>query len=153
MFKPVEPTTFGKSIQSGKMAQLNENIVEEFRFQTSRSSGKGGQNVNKVETRVELFFDVVHSTYLTDQEKERVLEKLANQINKNGEFYVANEDARTQQTNKKRVIAKALKKLEGALKVAKPRKTTNPSKAQKEKRLKAKKVQSDKKQSRKKDFY
>lgn len=153
MFKPVEPTTFGKSIQSGKMAQLNENIVEEFRFQTSRSSGKGGQNVNKVETRVELFFDVVHSAYLTDQEKERVLEKLANQINKNGEFYVANEDARTQQTNKKRVIAKALKKLEGALKVAKPRKTTNPSKAQKEKRLKAKKVQSDKKQSRKKDFY
>ena len=135
------------------MAQLNENIVEEFRFQTSRSSGKGGQNVNKVETRVELFFDVLHSTYLTDQEKERVLEKLANQINKNGEFYVANEDARTQQTNKKRVIAKALKKLEGALKVAKPRKTTNPSKAQKEKRLKAKKVQSDKKQSRKKDFY
>ncbi len=153
MFKPVEPTTFGKSIQSGKMAQLNENIVEEFRFQTSRSSGKGGQNVNKVETRVELFFDVVHSAYLTDQEKERILEKLANQINKNGEFYVANEDARTQQTNKKRVIAKALKKLEGALKVAKPRKTTNPSKAQKEKRLKAKKVQSDKKQSRKKDFY
>tara|TARA_Y100000782_G_C10165326_1_gene257385 strand:+ start:994 stop:1455 length:462 start_codon:yes stop_codon:yes gene_type:complete len=153
LFKPVEPTTFGKSIQSGKMAQLNENIVEEFRFQTSRSSGKGGQNVNKVETRVELFFDVVHSAYLTDQEKERILEKLANQINKNGEFYVANEDARTQQTNKKRVIAKALKKLEGALKVAKPRKTTNPSKAQKEKRLKAKKVQSDKKQSRKKDFY
>ncbi|MBU8892917.1 MAG: aminoacyl-tRNA hydrolase [Bacteroidales bacterium] len=124
-------------------------ILKELNFKTSRSSGSGGQNVNKVSTKVELRFNVINSVLLTDDEKDRVTEKLKNRISSEGILIVSSDTERTQLRNKKKVIEIFIELVEKSLKKPKKRIKTKPSRASKEKRLKEKKIKSDKKQSRK----
>jgi len=117
-------------------------------FRTSRSSGKGGQNVNKTETKVGLWFDVAASTLFDDEEKVRILSKLATAITDDGFLQLNCDEQRSQLQNKQLVIERAIRMLEKALIVAKPRKKVKPSKAMVEKRLEDKRRTSLKKSER-----
>ncbi|MFM7022057.1 MAG: alternative ribosome rescue aminoacyl-tRNA hydrolase ArfB [Flavobacteriales bacterium] len=118
-------------------------IETEIQFKTSRSGGKGGQNVNKVETRVQLLFDVAGSAYLSDEQKQLVLSKAANRINDEGILILSEESDRSQLKNKELAIRKFLALIVKCLEKPKARKKTKPSKAGKEKRLNTKKNRSD----------
>ena len=117
-------------------------------FRTSRSSGKGGQNVNKTETKVGLWFHVAASTLFNDEEKIRIFSKLASAITDDGYLQLNCEEQRSQLQNKQLVVERAIGMLEKALIVAKPRKKTKPSKATVEKRLEDKHRTSLKKSER-----
>ena len=123
--------------------------VPEFEFQTSRSSGPGGQNVNKVETRVSLKFSVAGSSLLNEAEKARLLEKWKNRLSLEGFISIHSEKHRSQLRNKEETIAAFRKLLVVAFTDPKPRKKRKPSKASIRKRLDAKKKHSDKKSNRK----
>lgn len=122
----------------------------EFTFSTSRSSGPGGQNVNKVNTKVELRFAIRDSINLNEAEKHKVFTHLKNRINNEGELIIVAQSERSQLKNKEIVIEKFYQLLTTALKPVKKRKPTKPSKSSIEKRLKFKKIKSDIKQKRKK---
>lgn len=124
-------------------------IKSELKFRTSRSSGPGGQSVNKVSTRVELLFDVDSSEVLSEDQKIVIFEKLKNRINNDGIFALVCDETRSQLKNKEIVISRFIKLLEDTLKPVKERKPTRRSKASVEKRLRIKKIQSDKKKYRK----
>lgn len=126
----------------------NRNFTKEIEIKAIRSSGKGGQNVNKVSTKIELVFDVNNSELLSDEEKSIVEQKLANRISKEGKLILQSQESRSQLMNKEIAIKKLYELLEAALKKEKPRKATKPSKAKKEQRLQVKKVISEKKQNR-----
>lgn len=127
---------------------------KEFQFKTSRSSGPGGQNVNKVETKVELLFAVYSSEVLTEEEKEILAKKAANKIDQEGILHLTAQDKRSQIQNKELVVRKFYDLLRKAFEKKKIRKATKPSKTAIEKRLKAKKLQAEKKSGRgwKRDF-
>lgn len=131
------------------MMNLKERDFEkELQFQASRSGGAGGQNVNKVATKVELRFDVQNSELLTEEEKALIQDKLANRINNEGYLQVVSQTERTQLRNKETSINRFYELLRQALTKQKKRKATRPSRASVRKRLEGKKRQAEKKSNR-----
>ena len=125
-------------------------VSAEIRLQTTRSGGKGGQNVNKVETAVIAYFNITESQILTETQKRLVLEKLSNRINSEGNMVVKSQSFRTQLANKEEAIKKVNELLTSASKKKKARIATRPSKQSKEKRIESKKRSSQIKEQRKK---
>jgi ribosome-associated protein len=125
-------------------------LSPEIRLQTTRSGGKGGQNVNKVETAVIAYFPIAGSQFFDDNQQQLLLHKLSNRINKEGELWVKAQTFRTQLENKQEAIDKITELVKAALKKKKMRIATKPSKGIKEARLKEKKRASEIKAGRKK---
>ena len=123
-------------------------FLPEITFQTSRSSGPGGQNVNKVESRVELRFHLLDSQVLTEVQKALILEKVANQLTTEGLLLVTAQDDRSQFRNKEIALARFHELLQKSLRRPKPRKATKPSKGAVRKRLEGKKKDGEKKANR-----
>lgn len=122
----------------------------ELTFRTSRSSGSGGQHVNKVATRVELLFNVLDSAVLNDADKQRILAALANRINREGILQVAAEASRSQLQNKMLAIKKFDALISKALRPVKERPAASAYVADRNKRLRAKKRLAERKANRQK---
>ncbi len=127
-----------------------ERLLKELQFKAVRSSGAGGQHVNKVSSKVVVFFNLVNSEAFSEDEKEKLTKKLANKLNKEGVIQISCQSSRSQHQNKEEVIQQLLTTLKQGLFVPKKRKATKPSKLQKQKRLNEKKRLSEKKENRKK---
>lgn len=125
-------------------------VFPEIQLQTTRSGGKGGQNVNKVETAVIAYFNISASQILSEEQKKLITEKLSNRINSGGNLVVKSQTYRTQLENKENAIKKINELISSALKKKKARIATRPSKQSKEKRLESKKRSSQVKEGRKK---
>lgn len=123
-------------------------IFSELQFTTSRSSGPGGQHANKVETRVQVRFNVFQSEILTEEERETIKTKYANKLTNEGDLIVACEDKRSQLKNKEIALKKLNAMLNKAFEKPKIRKPTKPSKTAKAKRLTNKKIHGEKKSLR-----
>lgn len=124
-------------------------FTTELTFKTSRSSGAGGQNVNKVETAVTALWSFMESELLTNFEKRKISTKLKNRINAENILQVNASEFRTQLQNRKRATEKILELVNEALIIPKMRLKTKPSRGKIEKRLKSKKIISEKKANRK----
>ncbi len=131
------------------MALVKEQIIKELSFKTSRSGGKGGQNVNKVASKVEVIFNPNTTTIFTAEEKALVLTKLAKRLDSEGNLHIVCQEDRSQLLNKERSIVKLLQLLNRSLLVQKKRKPTKIPKAVVAKRLKDKFVKAVLKQNRK----
>lgn len=116
-----------------------EKILQELQFKALRSSGAGGQHVNKVSTKIELVFDVHNSNALTEKEKNRLFLKLKNRLTKENVLLLQCDESRSQHKNKTVIIKRLFELLEHALKVPKKRRKTKPTRSSIEKRLKTKK--------------
>ncbi len=123
-------------------------FLPELTFQTSRSGGPGGQNVNKVETKVQLNFDIPASLNLSGEEKETIHQRLKSKITEEGILQVTVQEKRSQLQNKEIAIRKFEELLQKAFERKKIRKATKPGKGAIEKRLKSKKMQAEKKANR-----
>ncbi len=129
-----------------QIAYLNKELT----FTASRSSGKGGQHINKTDTRVELWFHIANSSLLSEEQKNILLAKLKNKINSRGYLHLSCQTTRSKQKNKELLIKKFYELLKRALKPVKKRKPSVPAKSAKEKRLSDKKNKSEIKQTRQK---
>ncbi len=127
-----------------------KNFSREFIFSATRSSGPGGQNVNKVNSRVELRFNVSDSELLTEREKLVLQRKLSSQITSSGFIIIVSQSERSQLKNKQESIEKFYSLMEKSLKTKKKRKPTKPTAASMERRIQSKKIISEKKSLRKK---
>ncbi len=123
-------------------------ILTEISFLASKSSGPGGQHVNKVNTKMTLNFDIQASSILNDEQKKIILDKLASRINKEGKLSVTAQNKRSQLQNKEMALRKCDKLLAKAFAIKKPRKLTKPKKSAILKRLDDKKKHSEKKSMR-----
>ena len=124
-------------------------LHHECEFKSTRSGGKGGQHVNKVSSRVELYFNIAASNLLSEEQKNILLEKLAPRLSDEGILRLTEDSSRSQYDNRKRIIEKFYALLENALKPVKKRVETKIPKMLKEKRLQKKKKHSEKKRLRK----
>jgi ribosome-associated protein len=129
-----------------------KDFTKEINFKTSRSSGAGGQNVNKVETSVTVLWKVDESEFFNERQKALIQEKLKNRINAEGFLFLTVSENRTQLMNKNKAIEKILDIVNKSLIVPKTRIATKPSRAKKEKRLDTKKKISEKKENRRFKF-
>lgn len=127
-------------------------LQKEISYKTSRSGGAGGQNVNKVSSKVELLFSITASALFTDEEKQLLTEKLQNRLNKDGYVQVICDEERSQYLNKEKATERLIMLLTKALHKPKVRKPTKVSKAAKAARLDSKKIQSVKKEGRGRRF-
>ena len=122
--------------------------LAELRYRFVRSSGPGGQHVNKAETQVELTFDVTHSPSLSDVQRQRILSKLKNLIDAEGVLHLTAQSERSQLRNREAVTERFRALLAAALHVPKTRRPTKPSAAAKERRIASKKRRGQAKQNR-----
>lgn len=129
-----------------------KNFTTELTYKTSRSSGAGGQNVNKVETSVTVMWKISDSDFFNDFQKKLINEKLKNRINLDGILQLTVSESRTQLQNKKIATEKILEIVNEAIIIPKARYKTKPSKAKVQKRLDTKKKLSDKKENRRFKF-
>ena len=127
-----------------------EKLLSELQFQASRSSGAGGQHVNKVSSKIELRFNIANSSALSEDEKNLLLDKLHYKLNKNNELILTCQESRSQHKNKEIVVSKLFGLLKKSLYIAKKRKPTKPNKQAIKKRLEKKAKQALKKENRKK---
>ena len=122
--------------------------LSELRFKFRRSSGPGGQNVNKLNTSVEVQFDFVHSAVLSPEQRQQIAEKLAARLNNAGVLSIQSERFRTQGRNRADCLSKLVALLAAALQKPPKREKTKPSRAAQTRRLNSKRRHSDKKKSR-----
>jgi len=138
-----------KKIQIPDFGELSR-VEKELVFKTSRSSGPGGQNINKLNTKVAVILDIKNCDCLDSRQKEIILKKLAGRITKDGRLIVESQKFRTQKANRDYAVEKLCQTIQNALKKPKSRKATKPTATAVEKRLKQKKLKSLLKQQRKK---
>ena len=123
-------------------------ILKSVTFKTSRSGGKGGQNVNKVCSKVELIFDLENATFFNEEEKVLLKSRLDNRMDNDGLLHIVSQEDRSQLVNKEKTIAKLIDLLKRSLQIQKKRKPTKIPKAVIQKRLKNKAAVSEKKKNR-----
>ena len=128
---------------------MRECLIHELKFRTSRSSGPGGQHVNKTESRVELLWKPGESRCLNEKQKAMVLARLRNRISEEGVLALASEKHRSQHRNREELVERFVLLIQACLVPAKERKATRPTRASVEKRIREKKLRGEIKKSRK----